>query len=629
VGAKSSVLPQLPIKYQHIARHPYLPAVGLAAVAALAVLGSLAAYHAVYANRIFPGISIGPVLLGGLTLPEAEQRLQGAWDEFAEQGINVVVGTQQVILTPRVFSSTDPDLTYDLVHFDPAVAARAAYAVGRQGGYFGRLLSPMAVRLWPQRFPPQVVVEQERVLTFLRDSLPNLEQEPQPAHFQFDEPGNAVVVPGQDGLLIDTDNLRHELGARFASLTTGAVTLNRLRTSPVVSERDLIPLLPEVRSLARTRPLTFTFETSTWVAEPLVWHRWLAARPVDGKLQLGFSTSAAAAFFSGMAEALNQPARDAKFELQQGRVKTFVPSQAGRALDVAASLAAAEAVVRSDAVDTVPLSVAIAEPSVSTADANDFGIAELIGTGTSNFKGSPKNRRHNIRAGAASLNGVLVKPDEEFSLVTALGEISGETGYLQELVIKGNQTIPEFGGGLCQIGTTTFRAVLASGLPILERRNHSYRVVYYEPAGTDATIYDPKPDFRFKNDTGSNILIQTRINGDELIFEFWGKRDGRTAEQTKPRIFNITAPPPTKLVETEDLKPGEKKCTERPHSGADTEFTYTVTYPDSRQEVQVFKSHYVPWQEVCLIGVPKGTLSQPAGAGTALPSADTTGQQGN
>ena len=230
--------------------------------------------------------------------------------------------------------------------------------------------------------------------------------------------------------------------------------------------------------------------------------------------------------------------------------------------------------------------------------------------GTSNFKGSPKNRRHNIKVGADTLSGILITPGEEFSLVKALGEINKETGYLPELVIKGNRTIPEYGGGLCQIGTTIFRATLASGLPILERKNHSFRVRYYEPAGTDATIYGPKPDYRFLNDTGYHILIQTRIEGDDLIFEFWGTKDGRVAEQTKPVIYNITAPKPTQYIETADLPVGEVKCTEHAVPGADTSFDYKVTYPSGEVKETTFKSHYIPWQEVCLIGVPPEKLIQ-------------------
>jgi len=248
--------------------------------------------------------------------------------------------------------------------------------------------------------------------------------------------------------------------------------------------------------------------------------------------------------------------------------------------------------------------VAVTPVKIATGDVNDLGIKELIGRGVSNFKGSPKNRRHNIAVGAKSLNGILIKPGEEFSLLKALGPIDGEHGYLQELVIKGNRTVPEYGGGLCQIGTTTFRAALRSGLPITQRQNHSYRVVYYEPAGMDATIYDPWPDFRFLNDTGFYILFMARVEGDDLIFDFYGTKDGRKVviNPDPPKIFNITGPGPVRYIDSTDLKPGEKKKLESPHSGADTYFKYTVTYPSGEVKEQEFKSHYVPWPEVWLVG---------------------------
>jgi len=191
----------------------------------------------------------------------------------------------------------------------------------------------------------------------------------------------------------------------------------------------------------------------------------------------------------------------------------------------------------------------------------------------------------------------------------AIGNVDAEAGYKEELVIKGDRTVPEFGGGLCQIATTVFRATLDAGLPVLVRQNHSYRVPYYEPPiGIDATIYSPNPDFKFSNDTPGAILIQARIEGDNLIFEFWGTKDGRVIERTDPVVTNIVQPPAAKTIETEDLPVGVKKCTERAHAGADASFTYTVTYTDGRKETKVFRSHYRAWQEVCAIGVPKGTL---------------------
>jgi len=295
------------------------------------------------------------------------------------------------------------------------------------------------------------------------------------------------------------------------------------------------------------------------------------------------------------------------FEFKDGRVVSFVPGADGLKLNYENSFSnLTEAFEKRNMAD-IFLEVEVEE--IEKVDGiNDLGIKEIIGTGHSNFAGSPVNRRHNIKVGASKLHGLIIKPDEEFSLVKALGETTKEAGYLPELVIKGNKTVPEYGGGLCQIATTMFRSALAVGLPITERRNHSYRVSYYEPAGTDATIYSPRPDLKFKNDTGNNILIQARFEGsNDIYFDFWGESDGRMATTTYPVIYNIVQPGPTQIIETTDLAPGEKKCTERAHSGAEAYFDYTVIYNyqlenENKIEQRIY-SKYVPWREVCLVGV--------------------------
>ena len=92
--------------------------------------------------------------------------------------------------------------------------------------------------------------------------------------------------------------------------------------------------------------------------------------------------------------------------------------------------------------------------------------------------------------------------------------------------------------------------------------------------------------------------------GDDLIFDFYGTKDGRKVviNPDPPKIFNITGPGPVRYIDSTDLKPGEKKKLESPHSGADTYFKYTVTYPSGEVKEQEFKSHYVPWPEVWLVG---------------------------
>lgn len=185
----------------------------------------------------------------------------------------------------------------------------------------------------------------------------------------------------------------------------------------------------------------------------------------------------------------------------------------------------------------ITLPTEVSQPKIMSSDRERLGLKELIGQGTSNFAGSPKNRIFNIKRALQQYENVLIAPGEEFSFVDYLGDVDGEHGYLPELVIKYNKTEPEFGGGICQVSSTVFRAAIYSGLKITERRNHAYAVSYYKPIGMDATIYIPKPDLKFTNNTPGYILMQPNVDGYDLTFRFFGTKDGRTVTVAGPKVL--------------------------------------------------------------------------------------------
>ncbi len=588
-------------------------------VGVVVIFGGLFAYKTSYAGKIYPGVKAGVLDLGGLTIAQTEDKLNTSWDEFSQKGVLVKFESSQTLLSPIVTSSENSELVYELISFKPQVVAASAWQVGRDGSWFNELTQPFLLRFWSQdvAYLSPIEVDVDRVVQYLKTSFKNLESPAEPATIKIDATDNISVIKEKSGWVVDRNYLTKELVDRATNFSNEPIFIQQQSSTPTLNEAVVLELLPKVKELMKNEELVFTFEESTWRAEAALWHQWLSIKQTgDNQYIVYFDETRASGFFKVITDSVNQEAKDAKFEMLDGRVKAFEASQEGRKVDIAESLKLMQEKIQKNETLNVGLVVVKTEPQITTADIVDLGVKEIIGVGRSNFKGSPANRRHNIKTGANYLNGVIIKPEEEFSLINNLGTLDQAGGYLPELVIKGDKTIPEFGGGLCQIGTTTFRAALASGLPIIERRNHSYRVQYYEPAGTDATIYDPKPDFRFKNDTGSNVLIQTKIKGDDLIFEFWGTKDGRVIVQTKPRIYNIVKPAPAKIIESEDLPVGQKKCTEKAHAGADAEFTYNVTYADGTKSEKVFKSHYVPWQEICLIGVEKKTSEPTAVTGT-------------
>lgn len=248
--------------------------------------------------------------------------------------------------------------------------------------------------------------------------------------------------------------------------------------------------------------------------------------------------SAIRSYLEDLARKVNKDPNDAKFKMEDGKVSTFAEAQDGLTLDTEKSASAISAALKNENLtQTIPLPFETKKPSVEYADVNNMGISSLIGEGTSDFKGSPKNRIYNINVAVQRFNGVLIKPGEEFSFVSILGEVDGEHGYKPELVIKKNKTEPEFGGGICQVSTTTFRAAIYSGLKITARRNHAYPVSYYNPQGMDSTVYVPYPDLKFINNTPAYILIQTKIEGTKLTFSFYGTSDGRKVEIDGPKIL--------------------------------------------------------------------------------------------
>jgi len=186
-----------------------------------------------------------------------------------------------------------------------------------------------------------------------------------------------------------------------------------------------------------------------------------------------------------------------------------------------------------------------------------MGIKEVVSVGESDFSGSPLARKHNIRTGLAKFNGAIIEEGATFSFNKILGTVNRSTGYKEELVILGERTLPDYGGGLCQVSTTAYRGAWEYGFPITERRNHSFAVMYYSPHGTDATIYPPHSDMEFVNDSSGAILIQTYADEqNRAYYIYYGTKDDRNSEIIGPYTWDHQSPPPDRTEYTKDIPPG-------------------------------------------------------------------------
>jgi len=308
---------------------------------------------------------------------------------------------------------------------------------------------------------------------------------------------------------------------------------------------------------------------------------------------------------------------DALFSFENGRVNTFQPSIDGQQADtiyVKQTLYKYLTQIKSfdsSQVISINIPIKILKPKTSTDQANDLGIKELLASGTSVFVGSIPSRIYNVTLAASRINGVLIPPNETFSFNKALGDVSAFTGYKQAYVIQNGRTVLGDGGGVCQVSTTFFRALLNAGLPIVERHPHAYRVGYYEqdaPPGLDATIYVPTVDLKFKNDTKHHILVQTEMDPDNarLTFYLYGTKDDRTITLSKPVITSQSKPAEPAYQDDPNLPKGETKQVEHEAYGASVYFTREVKQNGKVIISDKFTSYYRAWQAVFLRGTKEG-----------------------
>lgn len=559
----------------------------------------------VYKNKIYPGVKIGNLDLSGKTKQETIDLLNGFAQKFNQEGIvfsgqNNLNKIKRVTISPIIISPQDPDLTREILVFNIASTTDNIYLAGRSGNFFEQQKEIFNNLINKKENKIIYRLDEKELMSILNENFKNFEDPPQNAYL-VKENDEFKVMSGKDGFTFNYQKAIEDFKNNIEKLSYQPVNLSFSADKAEITQADGEKILNQAYQASVLSPIKINYLSKSWQIDSIDSYLDLKLNK-NSEAAIGLNQEKIYEYLKNLAKEIEIKSQDAELTMENGKVMSFIPSQTGLKMDLEKNFNKIEEELFNYGNQNIELVVEEEKPKIFISDINNLGIKELIGTGISNFKGSPKNRRANIKVGAEKLNGILIKPQEKFSLVKALGEISAKTGFLPELVIKGDRTLPEYGGGLCQIGTTAFRAALDAGLPILERQSHSYRVVYYEPAGTDATIYNPRPDLSFENDTPANILFLTRIDGDNLIFEFWGTSDDRKVEMTTPRIFNIKSPGAPRYIETTELKPGEKKLLETAHAGADAEFTRTITYISGEIKEEVWKSHYRPWQTVYLIG---------------------------
>lgn len=218
-----------------------------------------------------------------------------------------------------------------------------------------------------------------------------------------------------------------------------------------------------------------------------------------------------AAFYQRLNERYGTPAQDAQviYSSDPAQPITFVPEAEGRRIDEASlsRLLIEEADAASITVDMEPVAAKVTAEELREKYA-------LVAEFTTSFKGSTlgrKNRVSNMALAVDRINGVALAPGEEFSMNETILDRTKENGYYLAPAIRNGTYEKEYGGGVCQVSSTLFNAVMMADLPVTERHHHSWPMTYV-PIGRDATISTGYKDFRFVNATDGELVILARMD---------------------------------------------------------------------------------------------------------------------
>jgi len=565
-------------------------------IIAVAIIGFIALLYLIFSiiflGKAYPHSYIGGTNFASLTKDQIRDKLTELNSAHQDQPVSIRYDDQEFkVVAADIGWQADLEQTADQLH-----------GYGRSSSWlksFGQQL----VALFSGHQQQLVASYSSDLLSQKLDSLTDgIDQVARDASAKISN-GKVVISEPVSGQVVDRDQLSSQLLKEFNTFARSGLTMVIRPSYPKIVASDPVALQQEVDNLG-AQSLTLTWAESRKALsknelKQLIGFsqgQLLEQKAPDGgnqyALRADFTQEAIKIFLSNFDKTIDSPPVDPKLTIVSGLVSVAVASKKGRVVETEVSSAAILAALKSNQTEA-SLTIVDKEPVISEKNLSSLGIKEMIGRAETSFAGSTANRKINIANGVSILSSALIKPGEEFSTVQNLGTVDDTTGFLPELVIKDNKSVPEFGGGLCQVATTLFRSALNAGLKISARQNHSHRVGYYEPpVGLDATIYLPKPDLKFLNDTPGSILLQGRIEKNKVIFELWGTSDGRSSTLSEPVLSNIVEPTEAVYTDTDTLPLGETKLTEKGHPATTAIIQYSVMRAGQEINHQQFKSVY-------------------------------------
>ena len=286
-------------------------------------------------------------------------------------------------------------------------------------------------------------------------------------------------------------------------------------------------------------------------------------------------------FEDSVKEIVNIKPQDAKISISGGKI-SITPEVNGYKINEEELHNKLIENINGDPSNQVDLTFELEESKARVTEEDLNKITGRISSYSSNYRDSGDGRVKNMQIATQTVNGVLLMPGDEFSYNELIGDTTPDKGYEKANTYIGSKIVPDYGGGICQVSTTLYRAVMRANIRSTERYNHSLTVSYAEP-GLDATVFYGVVDYKFENTYDFPIYIEGYIGGGSVGFNIYGDiagLDGKTYELVNE--VHETYKPGVEYIDDSTLEVGKEVVESNGMTGYKAS-AYQVTYENGKE----------------------------------------------
>jgi vancomycin resistance protein YoaR len=494
------------------------PLIVACAVIAMLVAGD----YWMNAGKIYRGVEVGTIALGGKTPAQAEdiirERTTGALKEIRFSG-------------PEEYTRTAGQMGVD---FNVAATVEEAYAVGREGNVFERLGERFGALYGTVEIPPEVDYRPELARAEVEQLAARLDEEPREAELNIVGP-EVEVVRSAEGYETDVAATMQSVDRAVDDMTGEAEIVGEV-LEPRVNTQEAEDAAERARQ-AMDGQLVLTAQDQRWTLSPAEIGAALDVAEKDGELQVALDRERLRDGLANVYADLTVEPVEADFVINGSEV-SVTPSQTGVSIQDEKFLnALEEGIFEGQREYAVP--VVIDEPELTTAEAEKLKPTELLATYDTNYltyDDSP-GRVENLEIASEAVNGTFLAPGEVFSF----NALAAPLEYHDTKVIVGGRVDTAEGGGLCQVSSTLYMAANYAGLDVIERHPHYAELPYIRP-GFDATVWFGALDMKFENTSPGYILIQQWVDESTgtVHAAIYGRPSGIEVDMSSRKVAEYT-----------------------------------------------------------------------------------------